>query len=121
VGLFDRLFRRQKPAPAVDDPITVMVSRLRQACLQAETRYVSADFFCYFPDEASATAAAREAINARYRTVVDVSDGTYALQATCTLELDEALVRDHVVWFEELARRHGGEYDGWGALPSVAS
>ena len=115
---FERLFGRREPV--ISDPVAAVIGRLSEICEAAGTKRIEADFLCYFSTEAAAAAAAAEAETAGYATSVGAIDETHSLQAVSTMDLEDAIVRRHIAWFEELARRHSGEYDGWGAQPSPA-
>ena len=81
----------------------------------AEPREVRVNLL--FPSEGQAEAAGEELREAGYDVVAFEAAGEepWAIRATRELQLD----RDNVVGFrrrfDELAERHGGEFDGWEA------
>lgn len=77
-------------------------------------------YYLYFADRASAEAAAHEGGARSFGCAVGEPLPQYPGQWSVTCErqgvvLAVATVRDHDDFFDSLALRHGGEYDGWEA------
>lgn len=75
------------------------------------------DFFFYFPDQASANAAAKDLRTLGYRIVglAPTSDeSAWHLQALRSMVPELATMNQSTRELNALAARHGGEYDGWG-------
>lgn len=77
-------------------------------------------YYLYFPDSDRAAAAASDAVGAGFDTEVrDPLAG--ARDSWCLVcerhdyVLDLDAVRDNTDLFEDIAARHGGDYDGWEA------
>jgi Regulator of ribonuclease activity B len=74
--------------------------------------------FIYFDREEDARAAAEEIPEAGWdATVEEPSEGTsqWVIRAEATRVVDPHTVPSYRAWFEELASRRSGEYDGWEA------
>jgi regulator of RNase E activity RraB len=75
------------------------------------------DFFFYFPNEAQANAAAAEIAKLGYKVVaVDNAQdkSQWQVYATRTMAPQLEAIIAITQALEELASRHGGNYDGWG-------
>lgn len=75
------------------------------------------DFFFYFPDQASANAAANELRALGYRVVglAPTSDqSAWHVQALRSMVPELAAMNRSTRELNALATRHGGDYDGWG-------
>ncbi|WP_169742160.1 ribonuclease E inhibitor RraB [Arenimonas malthae] len=75
------------------------------------------DFFFYFPDQASANAAAIDLRTLGYRIVgiAPTSDeSAWHLKALRSMVPELAAMNQSTRELNALAARHGGEYDGWG-------
>lgn len=80
-------------------------------------------YFLYLPDQERAAAAAAEAESMGFEAGVREPLPEYPDQWTLVCErhdyvLDLETVRVNTDTFEELAARHGGDYDGWEASVS---
>jgi len=74
--------------------------------------------FLYFPSEEAAEAAGGELADAGYDIVAFEPDGEeepWAIRASMDLRVDRDNVAGFRSRFEDLAERHGGEFDGWEA------
>jgi len=73
--------------------------------------------FLYFASEAEARAAA-EAIGDAWRTVLEApaeSSEQWCVKADGHRTMSFETASAFRSWFDDIARRHGGEYDGWEA------
>jgi hypothetical protein len=116
MGFLDRIRKMGEPTTTeqADDLL------LRQlAGLGADlTRPRHVLHFLYFDDEADATAAAAVTRRAGYETTVTEPDeniAQWSVRAEAHRVVDRTTVEAFRTWFEELAREHHGEYDGWEA------
>ena len=76
------------------------------------------DFYLYFPSQETAIAAADDLRSDGYPTIVARAadgDSGWLVLATRTIVLTGGDLRREQQRLDALARRHGGEYDGWNA------
>jgi hypothetical protein len=102
--------------PAAPDPDSEVLFQLAIAGLDL-SQPQEPGFFLYFPRRDAAHEAAREIEAAGFSTTVELGSG--GEQWLCLAKTSMVLTRDALVAirvaFSELAARHDGEYDGWGA------
>lgn len=72
------------------------------------------DFTFYFPTEMDAANASKTLRTWEFSPVVRSSDGQFVLEFTQKMTLDSKLMDTLSQKFDELARKHHGEFDGWG-------
>jgi hypothetical protein len=82
------------------------------------------DFFLYFPSEEQASSAASEIEKEDYEVRVDCvpppwwrrlfSKPVWGCYATKSIVPEEDTIVEISAWFEGIAQRFYGEYDGWG-------
>jgi hypothetical protein len=114
VSLLDRFRQKRPPAPELD---LLLVRRLRAvgADLTQPRRIVH---FLYFQNETGARAAAAEMEEGGYDVTVAPPAGdvaNWSVTAEGARVVDEATIVAFRAWFERVAGRHAGEYDGWEA------
>jgi hypothetical protein len=118
VSFLDRLLRGKPPATGEDaDRITLRKLQGMGADLTKPREIIH---FLDLPTEASARAVAEELEQAGYAasvTEADDAEATWAVRAEAMRIVDMTTVPGFRAWFESLATRHGGEYDGWEVSP----
>ena len=74
------------------------------------------EFYFFFKQEYQAYSVAAELHNLQFKTVVSNTGGRreWTCLATKSIDLSGERLEELRVWMESLARRHEGEYDGWG-------
>jgi hypothetical protein len=117
--------RRRSSTATLIRPVAVGTAEGDRATLEALrdagadlARPTEVNFYLYFPTREAATRAASEVEMPEMEASVDPSassDGTWCLFLTGTMVPREATIRAAAVHLEALARRHGGDYDGWEA------
>jgi Regulator of ribonuclease activity B len=116
MGFFDRI--RNMGAPTTVEQADDLLLR-QLAGLGADlTRPRHVIHYLYFGDEANAMAASEVTRQAGYETTVTEPDETitqWSVRAESHRVCDRRTVEAFRTWFEELAREHQGEYDGWEA------
>ena len=126
MGVID-FFSRRKPEPAnIEDraPQTgvkykdmLVLDQLLQAGANLRApRHVM--YYLYFNDRAKAEAAAGEATRSQFTATVSeqTAEQPESWQVVCERKsyvLSMDIVRDNTDYFEQLAARFGGDYDGW--------
>jgi hypothetical protein len=118
VSFLDRLLRGSPPATGEDaDRITLRKLQGMGADLAKPREIIH---FLELPSEASARAAADELERAGYTvttTATDEADAGWAVRAEAMRIVDATTVPGFRTWFEALAARHRGAYDGWEVSP----
>lgn len=112
MSLLDRFRQKRPPAPELD---LLLVRRLRAvgADLTQPRRIVH---FLYFENETAARVAADEIEEAGYESTVAPPEGDnaqWSVKAEGARVVDETTIVAFRAWFERVAGRHAGEYDGW--------
>jgi Regulator of ribonuclease activity B len=105
----DRL-RQNRPPPAELD--LLLVRRLRSVGADL-TRPRPISHFLYFGGEPEARRAAADIEDAGYDVTVEPTEEQWSVRAEGSRVVDETTIVAFRAWFEDLAGRHGGEYDGW--------
>jgi hypothetical protein len=114
MSFLDRLLRGTPPSSAEEvDRITL---RKLQGMGADLTKPRDVLHFLEFPAEISAREAADELERAGWTTTITAPSETewvWSLRAQGMRVVDATTVSPVRAWFEALAARHGGEYEGW--------
>ncbi len=119
----DRLHAQDvHPSPNAADSAVLASLREHGADLSKPTEHL---FYLYFPDERTARAAASDIASGQAAHNVSFDNAEldrpherrtqWMVRLTATMRPDLAVVGGLGAWFTAVARKHGGEYDGWEA------
>jgi hypothetical protein len=112
VSWLDR-FKKERTPPELDQ-LSLKHLRFSKADLTLPRHIVH---YVYFQEESDARAAGEVVADAGYDVTVSPADtvSQWLIRAEITRVVDETTVPGYRRWFEQIADRHGGEYDGWEA------
>ena len=118
MSFLDRMLRGKPPATAAEvDRITLRKLQSMGADLTKPREVLH---FLELPSDAAADRAADELERAGYtptKRAPDEPEAGWTVRAQAVRVVDATTVPAVRAWFEALAARHGGEYEGWEVSP----